>query len=125
MLSYNELIALINATIYTNGTNSINAGDHNALLQEIVTAIPNDAYIEKTSTYTALTTDGTVNCTSGTFDVTLPVTSASKVFNIKNSGVGVITIKSTSGLIEGLTEQTLASGASYTLQSTGTNYIII
>jgi len=54
-------------------------------------------YVGKTSTYTILDTDYFVDC-SGTFTVTLPtaVGVAGKVYVIKNSGSGSITVNTTS-----------------------------
>jgi hypothetical protein len=54
-------------------------------------------YAAKTTTYTAVINDF-VNCTSGTFTVTLPtaVGQSGKSIVVKNSGTGVITIATTS-----------------------------
>ena len=87
-------------------------------------------YAAKTTTYGVLATDDTINCTSGTFTVTLltAVGIAGQVFIIKNSGTGVITIATTSS-------QTIDGGASGSIllnqydalevQSDGANWIII
>lgn len=85
------------------------------------------SYKYKTGTYTILSTDYTINC-NGTFTVTLPtaVEIQGKIFVIKNSGSGVITINTTSSqTIDTPTSQTLAAGVCMIVQSTGANYIII
>jgi hypothetical protein len=85
-------------------------------------------YQEKTANYTVNSVDNTINCTSGTFTVTLPtsVGIAGRFYNIKNSGVGVITVATTSSqTIDGVTTKTLAATKGITVQSTGANWIII
>jgi hypothetical protein len=54
-------------------------------------------YVGKTSTYSISDDDYFVNC-SGTFTVTLPtaVSVAGKIYVIKNSGSGTVTIDTTS-----------------------------
>lgn len=86
-------------------------------------------YSAKTSTYTATSTDYTIDCTSGTFTVNLPASSgiAGRVYVIKNSGAGVITVDANSSeTIDGATTYSLASQYKYvTIQSDGTNWIVI
>lgn len=89
-----------------------------------------NAYVEKTSAYGLTTADYTVNCTSGTFAATLPtsVGITGKLFNIKNSGAGVITINTTGGqTVDGQASGfwTLSTGDNITVQSTGANWIIL
>jgi hypothetical protein len=82
----------------------------------------------KSSTYTILSTDSTIICTSGTFTVTLPtaINKQGQIFLIKNSGNGLITINTTlSQTIDGVLSITCATNISYSIQSNGTNYIII
>ena len=85
-------------------------------------------YVAKTATYTILTSDYTIDCTANTFTVTLPtaVGITGQIFNIKNSGTGVITVDGNgSQTIDGnLTEQ-IPAGESRKVQSTGTSWIII
>lgn len=52
---------------------------------------------QKTSNYTISASDYMVECTSGTFNITLPsaTTHPGKEYAIKNSGTGVITILTT------------------------------
>lgn len=83
------------------------------------------------TTYTVLDTDYTVNCSSpSAFVVTLltAVGRAGKVFNIKNSGAGLVVIATTSGqTIDGQAsgEINLTQYDSLTVQSDGANWIII
>lgn len=67
-------------------------------------------YVAKTATYTATTTDFMIDCTSGTFTVTLPtaVGVAGKQYCVKNSGTGSITVVGTSS-------QTLDGAANFKL----------
>lgn len=88
-------------------------------------------YTEKTATYGIVETDFTINCTANTFTVTLPtaVGIASKTFNIKNSGVGTITLATTGGqtIFDTAAQPSLslATGDSVWVQSTGANWIVI
>ena len=87
-------------------------------------------YVAKTANYTLGSTDGTVECTANSFTITLPsaVPATGRVYNIKNSGNGVITINTTSS-------QTIDGNASgvlklvqydnLTVQSNGANWIIL
>lgn len=51
-------------------------------------------YVSVTATYAASDTDKTINCTAGTFTVTLPtaVGITGREYFIKNTGAGVITV---------------------------------
>ncbi len=96
----------------------------------VATAIgsPLFAYVAKSGTYAILTTDYTVECTSGTFTVTLPtaVGVSGKVYNIKNSGTGAITVATTSAqTIDGNATESLIQYNCMTVQSNGSNWIII
>jgi hypothetical protein len=86
-------------------------------------------YVSKTANYTATNADYTIDCTANTFTLTLPtaVGLTGRVYVIKNSGTGVVTIATTSSqTIDGSTTQTLSTQySSYRLQSNGTNWIII
>lgn len=69
-------------------------------------------YAAKTANYTAVINDY-VNCTTGTFTVTLPtaVGVAGRSIKIKNTGTGVITIATTSSqTIDGLASTTIKMG---------------
>lgn len=98
-----------------------------ALGTSVVGAL-NLSYIAKAATYTATASDYTIDATSGTFTVNLPtaVGITGRVYVVKNSGVGTITIDPAGAeLIDGLATATLVSGESITTQSTGTGWIII
>jgi hypothetical protein len=86
-------------------------------------------YVSATSTYTLTTTDYTVNCTTNSFTVTLPtaVGIAGKIYVIKNSGTGTITVdgNGTQTIDGSLTAVLSIQYESITIQSTGTNFIII
>ena len=80
--------------------------------------------------YTPSITDYTVECTANTFAVTLPdaTNRLGKIYNIKNSGSGVITINTTSsqtvdGDISGAI--TLIQYENLTVQSNGTNWMVL
>lgn len=86
-------------------------------------------YAAKTSTYTVANTDGVIDCTSGTFTVTLPtaVGITGQQFVIKNSGTGVITVATTSSqTIDGASTLTLTTRyTSYTVISDGANWKVV
>lgn len=86
-------------------------------------------FTSKTSTYTVDNEDCVVNCTSGTFTVTLPtaVGLTGQYFVIKNSGTGIITIDGDgSETIDGAATKILAvQYESMTLISNGANWIIV
>lgn len=85
-------------------------------------------YVAKTSTYTATASDHTIDCTSGTFTVNLPtaVSITGRIYVIKNSGTGVITVASGTQTIDGaLTYLLSAQYQSVTVQSNGANWVII
>lgn len=89
---------------------------------------PSFVYTEVNTTYTVLNADYTVNCTSGTFTVTLPtaVGIEGQIFVIMNSGDGLITLEGTGAeTIQGDLNQVIYQDESFTVQSTGANYIVI
>lgn len=65
--------------------------------------------------------DFTLNCV-GTFTVTAPTMPWGTIYNIKNSGSGLITV---SGSIDGQTTWLVSPGDNMQIQSTGKGYIII
>lgn len=88
------------------------------------------AYVAKTANYTLTTTDYAVNCTSGTFTLTLPtaVSVAGQMYQLKNSGTGVVTINTTSSqTIDGNASGsiTMAQYDNFTVMSDGANWIIL
>lgn len=86
-------------------------------------------YVEKTTTYVVAASDYTINCTSGTFTVTLPtaVGITGRVYVIKNTGAGTVTIDGdgTETIDGSLTQVLNIQYASLTVQSTGTGWIIL
>lgn len=62
-----------------------------------------------------------VECTSGTFTLTLTNPSAAWQTKFKNSGAGVVTL---SGTIDGAGSFILAAGASVTLAFNATNWLV-
>ena len=87
------------------------------------------AYVAKTGAYTTTENDHTINCTTGTFTVTLQtaVGVTGREYVVKNTGTGVITVGTTSSqTIDGSTTYTLGSQYKYVkIQSDGANWIII
>lgn len=84
--------------------------------------------VAKVADYTITNLDHTINCTAGTFTVTLPtsVGITGRIHVIKNSGVGTITLDGNGAqTIDSLATQPIVSGASITVQSDGANWIII
>ena len=87
-------------------------------------------YLEVSAAYTLIASDYTVNCTSGTFTVTLPtaVGVTGQIYNIKNSGTGIITVATTSSqTIDGFASSTITLNQydNLQIQSTGANWIIL
>lgn len=84
-------------------------------------------YVAKTATYTAAD-DYTIDCTANSFTVNLPtaVGITGRIYLVKNSGTGVITIDPAGAeTIDGAATQAVVSGASVTVQSNGANWIIL
>ena len=85
-------------------------------------------YKAVTSTYTVLNNDYTIDATSGTFTITLPtaVGCQGRIYNIKNSGTGVITIDGNSSeTIDGALTRSLVQWETLTIQSTNAGWIIL
>jgi hypothetical protein len=87
-------------------------------------------YVEKTANYTLTSIDDVVNCTTGTFALTLPSAALNngKVFMLKNMGSGTITLNTTSSqTIDGNASGTLtlAQYESMSIQSNNANWLII
>lgn len=86
------------------------------------------AYVAKTTTYTIAKKDYLIECTSGTFTVTLPtaVSDTGRQFIIKNSGAGTITIDGNgTETIDGAATVALAQYESKTVVSNGANWIVV
>ena len=81
-----------------------------------------------TETYTVVANDYFINCTANSFTVNLPSASSlvGKVYQIKNSGTGTITVDANgSQTIDGDLTQSLAQDESITIISDGSNWYII
>jgi len=81
-----------------------------------------------TSATTILATDYTIDCTSGTFTQPLPtaVGIQGTIYNIKNSGTGVVTIDANgSETIDGQLTQSVYQYDNLQVQSTGAGWIIL
>jgi hypothetical protein len=87
------------------------------------------AYLARTTTYTATTSDYFIDCTSGTFTVNLftAVGNTGRILIIKNSGTGTITVDPNgTQTIDGATTQTLSTQWSRVhIISDGANWKII
>ncbi len=89
-----------------------------------------ETYRAITGTDTVLPGDYTVNATSGTFILTLltAVGREGKIYNLKNSGNGTVTLATTSGqTIDGSISEAirLIQYENLTVQSNGANWIIL
>jgi len=84
---------------------------------------------EATGTTTLDETHQTLNCTANTFTVNLPtaVGISGRIYNIKNSGTGTITVDGDgTETIDGAATQTMATQYDFlTVQSDGSNWIIL
>lgn len=123
---YNYIRDSVTDDYFTRSSTKIS--DQLALLIQIWGALTL-AYAAKTGDYTLTASDYTVDCTANTFTITLPtaVWIEGRIYNIKNSGTGVITINTTSSqTIDGGTTATISTQyENITVQSTGANWIIL
>lgn len=86
------------------------------------------SYVAKTASYSITSTDFLVDCTTGTFTVTLPtaVGCQGRVYVVINSGSGTITVNTTSSqTINGNTSITINLYTCVWVMSNGSNWIII
>jgi hypothetical protein len=86
------------------------------------------SYTAQTTTYNALASDYVIHCTSGTFTVNLPtaVGVQGKVYIVKNSGSGLITIDPNgTQAIDGALMYKIGGNESLKLMSTGANWITL
>ncbi len=117
---------ITNATVEGIGIRSTTALTGNPTIQNNFGT--NIGYIEKTANYTIGNYISTVNCTSGTFTTTLPtaVGISGKIYMIKNSGAGTITLATTGGqTIDGVPTLSLAAGVSAQVISNNANWFKI
>jgi hypothetical protein len=133
------------ALILPQGTDLLSADNHAYLHRVIATdsAAPEQSlivnsdgstnfkyeFVAKTGSYSAQPTDAVIEATSGTFQVTLPtaVGAAGKMYFIKNSGTGTITVATTSAqTIDGGATAVLSTQySSLSVISDGTNWIVV
>lgn len=125
-------------TIYITGKNGHDSTASTTSLVGVNTSAPNSTlhvsgslslpYAAKTTTYTITVTDHTIDCTTGTFTVTLPTAASitGREYTVKNTGAGVITLATTSSqTIDAATTYSLATQYKYvTVISNGANWII-
>ena len=85
-------------------------------------------YVTKTANYIATSSDHTIDCTANTFTVTLPtaVGITGRIYNIKNSGTGTITVDGDgTEAIDGEPILTINQYDCITVQSTNAGWIIV
>ena len=115
--------SLVQPIVYSDRAVKVQTADWNAWV-----SLSNTKVVSKTTTYTATTSEGIILC-SGTFTVTLPtaVGIQGKMFNIKNTGTGTITIDGDgTETIDGeLTQELGVQYDSVTLTSNGSNWFIL
>lgn len=123
-----------NAFIQGDGWLTVNGSTNNGVdkLQVVGSASitgMKQAYLARTTAYTATTSDYLIDCTTGTFTVTLFAASgnAGRIIMVKNSGTGTITVDANaSETIDGATTYSLsAQYATVQLMCDGTNWKII
>ncbi len=93
-------------------------------LCDAIDAMFADNFKQKSANYTALNTDDTIECTSGSFTITLhaanDATRGYRILQIKNSGTGTITVDgNASETIDGQLTFSLAPLDCITLKSNG------
>lgn len=85
-------------------------------------------YVAVSNTYSILANDEMINCTSGTFTVTLPtaVGRTGQQYTVRNAGTGTITVATTSSqTINGASTWTIAvQYNTFTFQSDGANWMV-
>jgi len=85
-------------------------------------------YVETSVAYTLTDTDYQINCTANSFTISLPtaVSIEGKIYSIKNTGSGTITVDAYSAeTIDGEITQELNQWDNLLILSDGTNWIII
>ena len=83
-------------------------------------------YTAITADYTATATNYTIHVTANSATVTLPASVSGRVYHIKSSTSGVVTVAANGAeLIDGHATQTLARYDGMKIQGTGTGWIII
>jgi hypothetical protein len=131
---YDGTAAADRIRIFTNGNTVIGSSTDNGTdklqVNGSISGIGmKQAYVTKTGAYTATNADYVIDCTSGTFTVTLPASSGrtGRILIIKNSGAGTITVDGNGAeTIDGAATYSLAvQYATVQIMSDGTNWKII
>lgn len=116
----------VNSLIPINGNESITVQQ---IIDEVKTSgTITTAYDFKLANYTLTADDSSIECTANSFTITLPTAVGidGKIYTIKNTGTGVITIDANgTETIDNELTQTITQWDSITLQSNGINWIII
>jgi hypothetical protein len=84
--------------------------------------------VSKSANYSVDPSVSAIVCTANSFDVTLPDAAGvpAKTYTVKNSGSGIITLKTTSAqTIDGQSTQTLTQYDALTVMSDGANWILV
>ena len=122
------------AKLVVDGTTLINTNTDNGVdklqVQGSISGIGfKQNYVAKTGAYTATNADYVIDCTSGSFTITLYAASgnAGRILIVKNSGAGTITVDgNASETIDGATTYAMAvQYATVQIMSDGTNWKII
>lgn len=131
IISNSDAIGDLTSKVVIDGTEELAiSGEEKITTQQIIdkASISGDnAYVFKIANYTLTSDDNTVECTTNSFTISLPTSIGitSKVYSIKNSGSGTITIDAFgTETIDGELSHILLNKESLTIQSNGTNWII-
>lgn len=115
--------------LYISSTGMVGIGNTSPTSTLNVTGSVGLSYTPRVSAYTATAAEHTIDCTTGTFTITLPtaVGITGRMYVVKNSGTGAITVGTTSSqTIDGSTTYSLGTQYKYVhLQSNGANWIVI
>jgi ABC-type uncharacterized transport system permease subunit len=95
---------------------------------QALVAYSTNQVVATTVAYAITLSDDFIECTSGTFNISLPsaLDLKGKIFNITNTGTGVITLTPTGAeTIQGDLSQEIYEDESFTLISNGNNWLVI
>lgn len=128
----NSNSVIIPLSIVNNSVNDYTVAFSTSTTGTVISTVgsPSNRLTNVSSYYNILSTDFTINCTANSFTVNLPtsVGAIGRIYNIKDSGSGVIAVGTTSSqTIDAYTSGalTLAQYERVTVQSDGANWIII
>ena len=125
---YNK--AVTNANLYIRGDGNVGFSTTSPNSTTHINGSFALAYRAITALRTLDATDYTINCTANSFTVTLPLSTSitGRIYNIKNTGTGTITIATTSGeLVDNYASGTLTlpQWTNLKVQSSGGGWIIL